>query len=168
EATDTWRIPGGDTDYIEGTEPDVDTAIELTNNQTLYSVAYHGTFRVIKSFSTYGSGAREKTCIEVLEEFIVPNGLLIGDILNIACDGGATNDVLINATGVEPLTYRIIEMNGAPVMIDNGTSNIFYGLETASYLLQVEDPCGTIVPMYFNVNDLPSLVTANTAPDITL
>src|SRR5690606_9627555 len=50
EATDTWRIPGGDTDYIEGTEPDVDTAIELTNNQTLYSVAYHGTFRVIKSF----------------------------------------------------------------------------------------------------------------------
>lgn len=168
EATDTWRLPDGDIDYVEGEEPDADTGIELTNNQTLYSVAHHGTFRVIKSFSTYGSGASKKTCIEVLEEFIVPNGLLIGDILNIACDGGATNDVLVNATGVEPLTYRIIEMNGNPVMIDNGNSNIFYGLETASYLLQVEDPCGTIVPMYFNVNDLPSLVTANTAPDIIL
>ncbi|MEE1900197.1 T9SS type B sorting domain-containing protein [Flavobacterium rakeshii] len=168
EETDAWRIPGGDTDYIEGVEPDDETALELINNETLYNIAHYGTFRVIKSFTTYGSGASKKTCIEILEEFIVPNGLLIDDILNIACDGGATNDVLINATGVEPLTYRIIEMNGEPVMIDNGTGNIFYGLETASYLLQVEDPCGTIVPMNFNVNDLPSLVTANTAPDIIL
>ncbi|QEE50030.1 T9SS type B sorting domain-containing protein [Flavobacterium alkalisoli] len=168
ETTGAWTTPGIGDDYTEGTTPEEGvTGMQLLNNQTAYSIPYNGSFRVLKTFEAYGYGVNKKICSTSIEEFEVPNGLEILDILNISCNGNENSDVMVNALGVEPLTYTIIQKNGEPFTINNGTSNTFLGLEPASYTVQVEDPCGNVVPMIFNVNDLPSLVTAYDAPDIS-
>lgn len=169
EDTDTWGHPDtGDVYPEDGSEFTEDYGLELVNNGTVSALPYDGVFRVVKCFTSYPNGmtaGRGKWCYEIIEpEIIIPAEPLIIEIVNISCDG-ASADVWINALGVEPLTYRL-EKNNQPY-IDNGTEDVFHDLEAGSYIIFVEDPCGFIVPQEFNVNDLPSLVNAYPAPDLS-
>lgn len=167
-ATDTWGHPETGISYTEGDIPVDVNSLQLANNTTVYSMPYQGDFRIIKSFTTYGSGVNTKSCITIVEEsFTVDDALDIVDIINISCDGEDA-DVQVIAEGVQPLLYKITEKNGEPFIIDNGENNTFFDLEQGYYRVTVTDPCGHSVPMNFNVNDLPSLVNAYPAPDLYL
>nr|MBF6607291.1 T9SS type B sorting domain-containing protein [Flavobacterium sp.] len=53
--------------------------------------------------------------------------------------------------------------NGAPYLIDDGDDSVFTGLEPGFYGFTVQDACGVIKPGFFDVSQLPAIVTA-TAP----
>ena len=163
--TDTWGHPGTNTPYPEGSMPVGANSRLLENNETLYTIIQTGKYRVIKAFQTFGDAEAVKTCIEVLEEFEFYDDLILRDISNLTCTGDVA-DIEVTAEGAEPIIYEIIEKNGAPFSFNNGNNNIFTNLEAAEYTLKISDPCGNIKTRRFSVADLPSLVTASSAPTL--
>lgn len=164
--TNEWGHPTTNNIYPEGSEPTELNAKLMTNGETLYTNITTGSFRVLKVFQTFGSGEPTKICIEVLEEFDFYDNLEILGVSSLTCAGDIA-DIEVNAVGAEPMQYRIIEKNGdTSFIIDNGNNNIFTGLESASYKVRVDDPCGNFDTWSFNVADLPSLVYASTPPDL--
>ncbi|RZJ74264.1 MAG: T9SS type B sorting domain-containing protein [Flavobacterium sp.] len=163
-----WGHPGTGTIYPEGSIPTETNSVAVANNTLTPNYQYRGNFRILKYFLTFAngsSGSATKNCLEVLHEFEFYDDLTVLDVVSLTCSGTLA-DVEVNVDGALPLYYKIIEKNGSPFIIDNGTSNIFTGLESASYLVMVSDLCGHIEPRSFNVADLPSLVSANIPPDL--
>jgi gliding motility-associated-like protein len=162
EATGKWGYLGGGQPYTEGTLPGVSNSINLVNNNTTLNLAYIGKFRIIKAFYVFSNGAAANTrCTDVIKTFTFEDGPRITDIYNFPCAGG-TNEVIVEVFGVPPFTYRIIEKNGQPFIVENGTSNIFWGLEAAEYKFEVTDNCGRVRPAPYTLNALdPVAITAS-------
>lgn len=166
-ATGNWVHPQTGVVYTEGDLPNSETGIKLDNNTIKYNLAYLGTFRILKKFETFSNGTVENTiCISELGQFSYDDGLSIGSAYAMACVG-EPNDVYLEATGY-PVSFKIIEKDGVEVIIDNGTSNIFRGLEPAVYVFSVEDDCGNIVTQWFNFQELPSIAAANQPEDMLI
>jgi gliding motility-associated-like protein len=164
--TNEWGHPAASNIYPEGTEPNEINSMLMTNGETLYTLINTGQYRVVKVFQTFGSGEPTKICIEVLDEFEFYDNLDILGVSSLTCAGDIA-DIEVNAVGAEPMQYRIIEKNGdTSFLIDNGNNNIFTGLESASYKVRVDDPCGNFDTWSFNVADLPSLVYASAPPNL--
>lgn len=155
-----------------GPEPDEENAYEITSGNTVNSLNYTGNFRIVKCYSTYGTGREDDTvpnepvCFEVLHEFEFYDDLQFDYIQNLTCSGDIA-DVQVFFIGAEPITYQITEKNGQPFIVDNGTDNIFEALEPAQYTITAEDPCGNRAPITFSVADLPSLVAATSPGDLS-
>ncbi|KAF2516813.1 T9SS type B sorting domain-containing protein [Flavobacterium salilacus subsp. salilacus] len=163
--TGNWIHPQTGVAYTEGNLPDSDTGIKLVNSTIKNNLGYTGTFRILKKFETFSSGTAQNTiCIGELGQFSYDDGLSIGSAYTMACVG-EPNDVYLEATGY-PVSFTIIEKDGIPVFIDNGTSNIFKDLEPAVYVFSVEDGCGNIVTQWFNFQELPSIAAANQPDDM--
>ncbi len=115
----------------------------FTNN-----INYTGLFRVVKRyFAFYGD-----ECSETLYEFEVFDA---PEIISInSCNGESASDVWIEAEGMAPIQYRIIELNGEPFLIDNGDSPVFNNLEDGLYKIEVIDACGNITNAQFSLTDL--------------
>lgn len=135
---------------------------------TNYNLTFNGTFRIVRDFESYNNGAdfnsgmvtsTNKNCIEILSPTLFFNQVLgITDAHRMPCSPNGQLDVVIEATGTNPLHYTIIEKDGAPFSFDNGNSNIFYNLTPGVYVFQVEDICGNVVTRIFDVSALLSLV----------
>ncbi|RZJ76113.1 MAG: gliding motility-associated C-terminal domain-containing protein [Flavobacterium sp.] len=152
--TGTWGHPGTGAPYAEGSLPTAITAYPLTNNFVNINLAYTGDFRVIKAFHIFSNGtSAAQRCIEVLDTFTFDGRPEITNAYSFPC-ANSLSEVAIVAVGVAPLTYTIITKDGAPFFVDNGTSNVFDGLENASYLFQVTDNCGNIRGRQFDINAL--------------
>jgi gliding motility-associated-like protein len=166
ETAQQWRHPdpGGGV-YIQGEKVVGDTtvpladrnALKLTNNATNYNLIYPtGKYRIIKQYQTFGDGEKGEgvvLCTPTLYEFEYYSDLTIAGAVSLDCMGSSGN-VQINAFGVPPLTYSLI----APTFVDNGTNNIFSGLTSGVYTVEVKDQCGHVQPLTFNVAEIPSLV----------
>lgn len=124
-------------------------SIALSNNSINYNFTFSGTFRVAKSFIANGNGTLE-FCANTLKEFVFDGNPDIVRVYSFACSNG-TYDVIVDAVGVAPLQYRIIEKDGQPFLVENGTSYIFLGIAAGRYKFQVEDPCGNILNSEFDV-----------------
>lgn len=163
----TWGHPATGVAYNEDGDLDATNSFFVENNQTYYALLYTGEFRVLKVFEAFGNSGSSgvKRCIEVVYDFSFFDDLQIINIINLTCSGDNA-DVQVIAEGVLPMTYRVVAKNGEPLYIDNGENNIFTNLESAQYTIEVEDPCGNIVPMTFNVAELPSLVSAGQPEDM--
>lgn len=126
-------------------------ALELTNNSNNPNLQFTGHFRVVLTFQVYGNGtATMADCMHVLDEFDYSGGPEITSIDSFSCSPTAA-DVLVTATGVGPLNYRITTQNGSPFPVNNGTNPLFLGLVPAIYNFQVEDACGNILNRIFDV-----------------
>lgn len=172
ETTGKWRNPNplGD-EYEEGTQvlgypvPGItladSNALKLTNNTTHYNLIYpSGKFRVIKQFTTFGNGENLETtkfCTPTLYEFEYFGDLFVNGAVSLSCSGNS-GDVLIDAVGVPPLTYKIVSHNGDAYLVDNGTNNVFSGLTSGVYTVEVSDPCNHTQPLTFNIAEIPPLV----------
>jgi gliding motility-associated-like protein len=145
------------------------TAVQLTNNTVNYTLIYpEGSYRVVKTWRAFESGdiATDKTCEEILYEFEYIDGVQINGVQSLTCTG-VSGDIQVNALGVAPLTYTITEKNGdTSFNIANGTDNAFMGLDSASYTVEVADPCGNVDVLTFNLAEVPSLVNAYDAPNM--
>src|SRR5690606_834883 len=56
----------------------------------------------------------------------------------------------------------------SPIMLDNGTSNIFTNLSPGTYEIRVEDACGSIENIFINLEDLLPVVNIFEPVDLVL
>lgn len=152
--TNTWGHPLTDVPYTEGEQPNNSNSVPLVNNNTNYSLGYSGQFRVIKIFFVYNNGSSANfRCVDVMHEFSVLSGPQIEDVFSFPC-GGETIEVAIDATGLAPLNYSIIQMNSEPFDFDNGTSNMFSGLTAGTYTFRVTDACSNFRNVQVDITEL--------------
>ncbi|QBZ98579.1 T9SS type B sorting domain-containing protein [Flavobacterium sangjuense] len=167
--TNTWGNPVTDAFYTEGTVPDDTNSLALENNATTYNLTINGVFRIVHHFTSFNNGSDinnnlvlspTKDCIEILSPTLsFTNALAINDVYRIPCSTSGNFDVFLSATGIPPLKYRIIEKDGSPFLVDNGTSDVFLNLSPGIYKFEVEDSCGNSINRIFDASDLTSLVT---------
>lgn len=166
-----WGNPATGIPYEEGTELNPTNAYQITANTNLYNLTFTGKFRIVKSFGTFGTGRADDAvpnvpkCMEVIHEFEFFDDLQLISIVSLTCSGDMA-DIQVNAQGAEPINYSIVSKNGEPFLIDNGTNNIFSGLESADYVVYFEDPCGNFITQPFSIADLPSMVMATPPGDM--
>lgn len=158
--TNSWGHPITNVGYTDGSLPNNSNSYPLINNAVNYNFATLGSFRVLKVFDLFEDEVLFR-CYETLQEFEF-NGLpKITDVYSVSC--GSTFEVIVLAEGLNPLQYRITTKNGQPFVVNNGNSNMFSGLEAATYNFQVEDACGNLLNSAFEiVNPNPLVITADT------
>lgn len=157
-----WGHPGTGVVYTSGTEPNTGNSLFIQNNINNLNLAYSGQFRIVKRFSTLGADGNYTSCIEVINSFIFNGGPKITSVDAILC-ASSNNEVVIHATGLPPLNYRIITKNGAPFIVNNGTSNSFSNLQPAIYKFEVSDVCTNVVNTEYDVTTLaPVSIQATT------
>lgn len=148
-ATGQWGHPV--TGYSQGEIGGLN-AVPLTNNAINYSLAYTGTFRVVQAFSMPGDANQGSiSCYKEIYNFSYAPEVKINSIDAFSCSP-ASSDVIVTATGVAPLIYRITSKNGQPFAVDNGNNSLFTTLEPAIYNFQVEDACGNIVNRVYDIS----------------
>lgn len=160
--TSTWEHPQSGVTYINGSQPNSVNSYLIQNNFLNINLIFLGHFRIIKTFQTFENGniAPIKTCIEILREFDFTGEIQFTGIEKTNCNG-TYMDVNLSAIGVPPLIYSIIEKNGNPFFVNNGTSSLFTNLEPAIYTFKVEQSCGDSRNFISDVAQLPSLAIAN-------
>ncbi|WP_156112437.1 T9SS type B sorting domain-containing protein [Lacinutrix jangbogonensis] len=156
--TNTWGHPNTGVAYTEGQIPTTTTAIQIENFETLFNIFLIGDFRLIKVFQSFNSSNPEAFCLDIFANFTVFSDLVISGAYNLDCIGNTdVSDVIIDVIGVAPYNFSII----APIVLDNGTSNIFLDLAPGIYEIRVEDACGSIENTVINSENLLPLARAN-------
>lgn len=147
-----WEHPGTGNDYFPGVAPNGFTALSILNAFTNYNLAYTGLFRVVSYRSMFSVNESERHCMNALHEFEVLGIPVIDEVYSFSCNN-ETFDVVVEASGIPDLLYRITAINGIPLAtpIDNGVSNIFTGLAPATYNFQVQDGCQNIANRVFDI-----------------
>lgn len=159
ETTGNWEHPLTENEYVEGEELDDSNAQLISNYITNVGFPYTGHFRVLKTFIVYDEENPQSygnPCIQEIYSFDYDGIPQIINGYTFPCEAG-TNDVIIIAEGQAPLSYSITAMNGEPFNLDNGTSNLFLNLESATYNFQVTDVCGNIRNILYNISELSAL-----------
>jgi gliding motility-associated-like protein len=168
EAAGQWLQPDTGAVYVEGTRPNGDTAVQLQNNEINVNLSYSGIFRILKTFQSIGNGVAVQNCILPLgDPFEYNDSVTIDNIYHLSCSNDP-GDVYIDATGTAPLTYFILERNGEPFPIDNGTNNVFSNLTPGIYRFAVRNPCGQDRQLTVDISTLPDIVTAARPDDIVV
>lgn len=177
-STNEWGNPFTDVVYPDNSIPNATNSLLLNNLTTNYNLSFNGTFRIIRHFLSYTNGilinnsvtaSVNKSCIEILTPTLSFNESL--ELLNCnrtPCTSSGSLDVIVNAIGKSPLRYTITQKNGVSFLFDNGNSNIFYSLPSATYMFQIEDSCGNIVNRIIDVNSLNSLVLITKPNDMLI
>ncbi|MWW25808.1 T9SS type B sorting domain-containing protein [Algibacter lectus] len=151
------------TNYVDNTHfyRDGSTSIIFTNYQNNYgqfitesgfvnNVTGSGLFRIYYSFSRT---SEQERCYNTLQEFTIgDNNITLVDFSVIDC-GNGTNDLLIDALGVN-LNYELISRDGVALSptINNGKDPVFTGLTPGLYEVQISDDCGAISNFVINAN----------------
>jgi gliding motility-associated-like protein len=172
--TNTWGNPNTNVVYTNGTIPNSNNSITLINNTTNFNFSSNGDFRIVRSFLSFQNGSdwnstdvnnADKNCIEILEPLSYNESLEFIDVYRLPCSTSGALDVFVEASGTTPLKYTLIQKDGLPFFLDNGTSNTFSNLDPAIYLFQIEDSCGNIVNRFFDVSTLESFILINNPSD---
>lgn len=165
-ATGQWGHPGTGVVFNPGDILNATNARSIGNNVNNINLAYLGTFRIIMGFQIFGLGDFMSTyCTRVIQQFNFDDTPQIISVYSFSCNNNSS-DVIVNATGLGPLIYRITTKNGLPFVVNNGTSNIFTGLQPATYNFQVEDTCGNILNSLHDISTPFSFqITANNLCD---
>lgn len=150
-----WEHPLTGAHYLEGTQPSVQNSYPLINHFVNINIASVGKFRVLKVHKKYGNGTTDsELCVIPIKEFDFTGGPKITDAYALACAGGP-GQILIIAQGMAPLRYYITSKDGQAFYLDNGTSNVFSGLQPGIYNFQVRDTCQNIVNRLFDFGTIP-------------
>jgi gliding motility-associated-like protein len=150
--TGTWGHPLTGVVYVDGEQLTATNSINLMNNTINYNLSFFGQFRIMKRYQVVSNGSMAQYCNEFLYEFEFTGLPQINSILSFSC-GNNLRDVIVDASGIPPLIYRITEKNGNPFLIENGTSNTFLSLETGIYNFQIEDTCGSLRNGVFEISE---------------
>lgn len=157
--TNTWGHPYTGVSYSEGSLPTAANSISLINLNTVFNLFITGEFRVIKTFESFNNGSENSNCIDVFAAFTISDKLIINGAYSLDCNGGSgPSDIVLDVVGVGPFSYSIT----APIVLDNGSNNIFTGLVPGIYNFRVSDNCGNIENIIVEVGSLVPLARANT------
>jgi gliding motility-associated-like protein len=178
ENTGEWGHPYTEVLYTDQTVPNADNSMQLIYNPNtvppryeLFNVGVFGDFRIVKVFPIVLSDSPYQTgqCINAFYyEFTYSMDLTITNAYRIICEGPNNNlqNVFIQAEGIEPLNYFIIQKDGQPFSVDNGTNNVFTDLEPGIYTFQVTDPCGNLRNRIFDLSDIELMVANGPTDDL--
>lgn len=161
--TNQWVHPITGVVYPDNSVPNITNSYSLTNSVMNYNIAATGTFRILTRFSYYSNGSPAPSfCLKTIKTFDYNGDLKIISAYAIPCVNGGSQ-VFIIATGIAPLNYRITTKDGAPFLVNNGTSNSFAGLQPGTYNFRVQDACGNIVNRLFDITTLqqPEITPSN-------
>jgi len=124
-----------------------------TYTGTLTSVLATGQFRVVLQYYVYQNGNAIPmvisgnnyltTCRDVLDTFTITSGSATLEDYYIFSCGGGLYDLIIEAVGLPPLTYEIIEKDGIAMSVNNGSDPLFTGLAPGVYKVRISDTCGS-------------------------
>lgn len=153
--TNQWTHPGTGFVYTNGAILSGQNAVFLNNNLNNLNLAFSGQFRIMKGFKSLVDD-QYVDCYSEIYTFEFLAGPKIMNVYAFLCSNN-TNEVVVNATGIPPLTYSITSKNGLPFVVNNGTNNSFTNLESATYNFQVQDVCGNIVNSIYDITDLEPL-----------
>lgn len=148
----TWEHPYTGSIYLENTTPNNTNSIQLNPNVINYNITGYGHFRVVGRYNIFGNAASSKNCLVIVDEFDFIAKPKINNVVSISCQDG-TYDVIVDASGVVPFTYKITTKNGNPFAIDNLESSLFLGVEAAVYGFEVEDDCGNILNADYEIGN---------------
>lgn len=148
----TWEHPYTGIIYIDNSTPNNTNSIGLAPSVINYNITGYGHFRVVGRYNIFGNATTSKNCLLVVDEFDFIAKPKINNVISIACQDG-TYDVIVDASGVAPFTYKIITKNGDPFVIENSASSIFLGVEAAVYGFEVEDNCGNILTADYEIGN---------------
>ncbi|WP_318639968.1 T9SS type B sorting domain-containing protein [Flavobacterium ardleyense] len=167
--TNTWGHPLTSVVNVEGTPPNSLNSMAVISGVLTNFITTFGDFRLLKVYNAIGppDGPPLLLCFNVVKEFTVTENFSILDVIKVSCDG-STFAIQIITDGIPPFTYKIIEKNGVPFIVDNGESNIFLGLEPAIYKFQVQQSCGNIVTQIVDVVNLPEPFDITKPDDIVV
>lgn len=158
-----WSHPITGALFPDGSFPNTGNSYELTNLAINYNIASVGLFRVLIEYKTYQNGFYGFTsCVETIKTFTFSGALEIESTFSISCNSGNI-EISIEASGVPPYNYKITTKNGLPFLVDNGSSNLFTGLEPAIYNFQIIDACGNILNKLIDLTTIedPEIVPTN-------
>lgn len=151
-----WEHPFTNAVYTNGSEPDATNSYQLNNNATNLNINVQGTFRVLKSFDIFSNGSSiTEKCNNLAKTFEFNDGLAIISAYAIPCASGSGTEVILTVQGIPPYTYKITQKDGQPFIVNNGTSNVFSGLQSGVYNFEVTDLCGAVVNRVFDITSLP-------------
>lgn len=157
-----WGHPLTNSVYTDGFVPTTTNSYQLTNNVTVFNLAFTGHFRILKVFRTYSSTSTTPiNCFKSIYEFDFSDAPRIVDVFSISC--GASYEVIVSALGNSALTYRIITKDGQPFLVNNGSSSLFSGLSPGIYVFEVEDTCHNSVNSQFQVSS-PNPIAITSSP----
>lgn len=148
--TNSWGHPATGVTYTDGTVPTNQNSIQLYNNINNLNLAYNGQFRIVKNFLMYPSQGSFVNCAREIKTFEILQGPKIINVYSFGCTNG-TNEVIVEAVGIPPLSYSITTKNGLPFVVNNGTQNLFSNLTPGIYNFQVQDVCGNIVNSLYDI-----------------
>lgn len=162
-ANDAWGNPNTGVIYTEGELPNASNSMTIQNGEIVLNIFVVGTFRLIKAFQSVNSPNPDEFCLDIFAEFDIGSDLIIDDVYNLNCDGGSgPSDILVDVIGVPPYNFSIV----SPIVIDNGTDNIFTDLSPGVYDIRVEDVCGSIEVITVNLLDLLPVVNIGNPEDL--
>lgn len=150
ETADSWGHPLTGNLYNEGTQPNSTNSKLLDNGELNVNLPYIGHFRIIRVFFIYSNGMTATTrCTSTIYEFDFDGQPKIVDIYSLPC-GNDGMYVAVEAEGIAPLQYSITQ----PLVIDNGTDNVFANLTPGTYNFRVTDACGNFRNVQMDISDL--------------
>lgn len=153
--TGQWMHPTTGVVYSSNTLPTSSNSLSILNNTTNINIASLGQFRILQTYQYFSNGSPTLlNCIETIRTFDYTGGLSITAAYALPCVNQGTQ-VVIEANGFPPLNYKITTKDGLPFVVNNGTSNLFSGLQPGIYNFQVQDQCGNIVNRLFDITTLP-------------
>ncbi len=127
-----------------------------THHREALNINGLGKYRIVMTQTSYSNGGYPviTNCDEVIEEFEVgdPEIKIINyNVLKCALTGDVT--LLVEATGVDPLKYKIIKKDGVPTNAYPETLvPAWEGLDPGTYVVQIEDKCGNTRTVDFATN----------------
>lgn len=156
-----WGHP---TTGVTGDVANANTRQEYNSSTQYYA---HGDLRIIAIPSLTKFGGTAVACPDrflVVEEFNIPDGAIkLNDYYTTSCPNGTYN-LMIDASGIGTLTYKIVEKDGQSFVIDNGTDPVFTNLAEGSYKVEITDSqCLDVITVTVRVitNKMPIIRASN-------
>ncbi len=156
-----WGHP---TTGVTGDVANANTRQEYNSSTQYYA---HGDLRIIAIPRLSKFGATAVACPDrflVVEEFNILDGAIkLNDYYTTSCPNGTYN-LLLDATGIGVLKYKIIEKDDQPFILDNGTDPVFTNLAEGSYKVEITDSqCLDVITVTVRVitNKMPIIRASN-------
>ncbi|MBK9255746.1 MAG: DUF285 domain-containing protein [Saprospiraceae bacterium] len=121
---------------------------EINNNLLNINVTREGEFRILRLLMrpSQGSTGEFKVCEDVIHDFIhINDGFKFDSLYSFECTdselGISNYKIFCHASGVEPLSYDILKINGQDTLIENGNDSLFNSVAAGLYEIRVKDAC---------------------------
>lgn len=166
ESPEEWGHPETGVVYPEGSQPNAANSVPLQNGTMNLNFHYFGVFRVLKTFESVGNAQGTKICaIPMDDTFEYYYDVTINNAYKLGCSN-QPNAVYIDATGLAPLNYAIVDQVTDAIIFDNGNNPIFTNLASGVYKFKVENTCHEFKTLIRDITMLPDLVDSGAPSDM--